>query len=326
MTATTVGIDVGGSSVKAVTRDPTGEILASREMPASFSDGEEIVEAAIRVFQLLSPGDCRAVGVGIPGQVDVDAGSVSLAVNLGVGVAAFDLAARLESRLGLPVVVENDVRAAVIGAGEILTAGGTPPSSLAFVSIGTGISAGVLVGGSLVRGSHGMAGEIGHVVLDVTGPKCPCGQRGCLETLVSGPAISRAWSGETREAAASGLFAAVATGDPEASRIAAVVTGHLTTALIWLAAAYDPELMALGGGVAAAGEPFLDSIRGEVARRGEVSELAARRLSPEQVVLVDPSGLPGARGAASIAHARVFTGAALDRTEKQERKQQGGAV
>ena len=324
---TTVGIDIGGSSVKAVVRSTSGEVIARHETPASFSDGPEVVEAAVAAYHALDAADCLAVGIGIPGQVDGHAGRVSFAVNLGIGVESFDLASHIESRLGLPVRIENDVRAAVLGVQELLANRGLHPGSLALVSIGTGVSAGVLVDGALIRGSRGMAGEIGHVVLDEAGPGCRCGQRGCLEMLVSGPAIARVWPRVPEDVAATSLFAAAAEGDQEAEQIASAIAGHLTTALIWLAAAYDTELMVLGGGVASAGESFIDLIRAEITRRGAASELASRRLAPEQVVLADPFDLPGSRGAALIAAKTTLHEAVSTRRTKQPTsKQQGGAV
>jgi predicted NBD/HSP70 family sugar kinase len=118
---------------------------------------------------------------------------VTMAVNLGVGAHPYPLAAEVGAATGLPVTIENDVRAAALGAHESLRLAGDPPESLAMVSIGTGISAGFVVRGELLHGVHGMAGEIGHVVIDESAALCRCGQRGCLEAVAAGPAIARAW-------------------------------------------------------------------------------------------------------------------------------------
>ena len=102
-----------------------------------------------------------------------------------------------------------------------------------------------------------MAGEIGHVVVDESAALCRCGQRGCLEAVAAGPAIARAWPKGIEGTAATALFAAAAAGDPAAAKVAARIAGYLTTALTWLAAAYDTERIVLAGGVSDAGDNFL---------------------------------------------------------------------
>jgi predicted NBD/HSP70 family sugar kinase len=299
--ASTIGIDIGGSSVEAVTRSEAAEITGRYHASNRLQGGAQVAASAVAAFHALDSSDSVAVGVGIPGHVDPLTGQVRLAVNLGIGTEAFDLASSIAEQVGLPVIVENDVRAAALGAYEMLSLGGNRPDSLAVVSIGTGISAGVVVDGALLRGSHGMAGEIGHVVVDESGPVCRCGQRGCLETVAAGPAIARAWPGGDPDVAATALFAAAASGDPAAQKVAARITGHITTALTWLAAAYDTEAVVLAGGVASVGADFLTVIRRQLIERAAASDLAARRLQPDQVVLADRFDPPGPRGAALIA-------------------------
>ncbi|MGB7860793.1 MAG: ROK family protein [Acidimicrobiia bacterium] len=299
--STTVGIDIGGSSVTAVTRDDSAEIVGRYKSSASLQGGYQVAASAVEAWRSLATDDCVAVGVGVPGRVNPETGQVSLAVNLGIGPEPFDLAGEIESEIGLPVAIENDVKIAALGAHEALTRAGNGVACLVVVSIGTGISAGVVVDGAVLRGASGMAGEIGHIVVDDAGPVCRCGQRGCLEALAAGPAIGKAWPGGPDKAAASALFAALAAGDRAAETVANRIVGHLTTALIWLAAAYDPDLILLAGGVVSAGETLLDVVRSQIEDRGAVSELAARRLRPEQVQLASVGDPPGPRGAALLA-------------------------
>jgi len=299
--ATTIGIDIGGSSVEAVTRDERGRIVDRYHLPERLQGGSHVAASALAAVRALDLTDCVAVGVGVPGQVDQSTGLMRLAVNLGIGAEPFDLVSQVENVIGLPVAIENDVRAAALGAHEMMTLAGTGPNSLALLSIGTGISAGVVVDGILLRGAHGMAGEVGHVVVDESGPICRCGQRGCLEAVAAGPAIGRAWPRGDSDGAATALFAAAAAGDSAAVKVASRITGHITTALIWLAAAYDTEVVVLAGGVASVGEAFLGVVREQIVRRAASSELAARRLRPEQVTLADAVDPPGARGAALLA-------------------------
>jgi predicted NBD/HSP70 family sugar kinase len=119
--------------------------------------------------------------------------------------------------------------------------------------------------------------------------------------MAAGPAIGRAWPRGDSDAAATALFGAAAAGDPAAAKVASRITGHITTALTWLAAAYDTEVVVLAGGVASVGEDFLSVVRSQIAERAATSELAARRLRPEQVVLADRLDPPGPRGAALLA-------------------------
>jgi glucokinase len=298
---TTVGIDIGGSSTSAVAIDPDGRIVGRHQMKAAVEGGRQMVSSAVAAVAALEVGDCVAVGVGVPGQVDPRTGQVAMGVNLGVGAEAYSLADEIEAALGFPVIVENDVHAAAVGAYESLRLSGQSPESLALVSIGTGIGAGVVVQGALLRGARGMAGEIGHVVVDGSGVLCRCGQRGCLEAVAASPAIARAWPRGVNGTAATALFGAASDGDPAAEKVAGRIAGHLTTALIWLAATYDTEVIVLAGGVSGAGDPFLEAVREQVARRGVASELAARRLRPEQVLLARVDDPPGPRGAAVLA-------------------------
>jgi predicted NBD/HSP70 family sugar kinase len=307
--------------------DPAGKILTLKQVRGGGDGGRQMVALAFSAVTALEIDDYDAVGVGVPGQVEPLTGQVRMAVNLGIGTGPIDLGNELSEALGRPVVVENDVRAAAIGAYERLSLDGAAPHTLALVSIGTGIGAGVVVNGELLRGAHGMAGEIGHVVVDESGPVCRCGQRGCLEAVAAGPAIARAWPRGAAGSAATALFAAAAEGDAAAEKVAGRIAGHLTTALIWLSAAHDAELIVLAGGVSSAGQPFLAAVQEQVRRRGEASELAARRLQPAQVALASVDDPPGARGAAVLA-ARLVQPRESPAASKERHttRQEGGTV
>ncbi|HEY6629503.1 MAG TPA: ROK family protein [Acidimicrobiia bacterium] len=302
----TIGVDVGGTSTEGVIVDVQGAVLASSRVTTRTPGAEAVlgsIEAAIERLDWDLPID--GIGVGMPGQVDNTAGTVRLAVNLGIDDAPFPLADRLSTEHGLPVVVENDVRAAAFGVFEKLRQLGDEPGDLALLSLGTGVAAGVVIDGSIHRGATGMAGEIGHVVVDRSGSLCRCGQTGCLETVVSGPAISAAWKAGGEQTPASSLFAAAAAGDQTASALTQEVTSHLATAIHWLFAAYDVDTIVLGGGLAEAGQPLLDAVRYALVRTAGSSNLATRTLDPKRIRLSPPGGPHGARGAALLA-ARTF--------------------
>ena len=166
-----------------------------------------------------------------------------------------------------------------------------------------------------------MAGEIGHVVVDESAALCRCGQRGCLEAVASGPAIARAWPKGLEATAATALFAAASAGDPAAEKVAGRIAGYLTIALTWLAAAYDTERIVIGGGVSDAGDTFLSAIRARISRQAATSDLAARRLRPDQVTLADREDPPGARGAAILAARSLLPHSLLTEREPPARTQ-----
>ena len=297
----TIGVDIGGSSATAVAIDEAGEVVNRYRLNGRIEGGRQVVAAALAAIRSFQLDECVAIGIGVPGLVDSSTGQVMMAVNLGIGPHPYPLANEIGDALDFPVTIENDVRAAALGAHESLRLTGDAPDSLVMVSIGTGISAGVVLRGDLLRGTHGMAGEIGHVVVDDSAALCRCGQRGCLEAVAAGPAIARAWPKGLDGNAATALFAAAAGGDPAAEKVAGRIAGYLTTALTWLAAAYDPERIIIGGGVSDAGDTFLSAIRDRITRQAALSDLAARRLRPEQVTLALRDDPPGPRGAAVLA-------------------------
>jgi glucokinase len=303
------GLDVGGTKTLAVAVDAaTDAVLATVRRPTG-GGGDGLLRSAGAVLAELAgaaglpPTGFAAVGVGVPGLVDRAAGTVRHAVNLGLGDDPVGLADHLARLTGAPVVVENDVNLAAVGAAVALGCQG----DLAYLSVGTGLAAGFVLGGRIRRGAHGAAGEIGHLPVDPDGPPCECGQRGCLEVLASGAAIAARWPSEDGEvAAATALLAAADRGDPAAVAVLDEVAGHLAGAIAVLAQTVDPEVIVLGGGVAEAGAGVLDAVRAALRRRAARSPVLAAIDLADRVALV-PSDIPaGALGAAVLArhHAR----------------------
>ena len=189
------------------------------------------------------------IGIGVCGIVDRDRGAVSHAVNLGIGGDWFPLADRLADRTGATVLIENDVNAATWGA-HVLSG----VDDLAYLSIGTGLAAGFVLSGSLRRGAHGAAAEIGHLPVDPDGPRCSCGQRGCLELSASGSTLAAAWPGDGSVPPAAALFAAAAAGNTGGGRrsVTASPRGSPTRSGS-LGLAVGPAAIIIGGGVANVG-------------------------------------------------------------------------
>jgi glucokinase len=315
------GIDVGGSKIAVLVTDRELSICARATIPTSVDEPEGAVERIGTALEGalaergLDAGDLGAIGVGVPGRVDPTTGTVSLAVNL--GWHDLPLGPRLARRYGIPVRIENDVRAAAAGLHERRVLG--DGADLAYLSIGTGISAGVVLGGRLHRGVRGMAGEIGHVVLVQDGPPCPCGLRGCFETLASGPAVARQAeaaiaAGEVsslsdrRPVSAVDVYQAAAAGDGLALRLAEAAGGHVARAVHELTMAYDVQRVVIGGGVSAAGSTFFDPILRGLDRLRSASELAREALSPDVVHLLPSGSDPGAWGAVILARAGLADG------------------
>lgn len=308
-----VGVDIGGTKTAILVCEPDGTVRARRVAPTAVGAPDRAADAIAALVSAslaeaaANPADVAALGVGVPGRVDRETGHVTLAVNL--DWHDLPLGPRLEARLGIPTTLENDVRAAALGLHRRRLFG--PVESLALVAIGTGISAGVVLDGRLHRGALGLAGEIGHAIIDPQGPRCACGNRGCFEAVAAGPAIvSRTHAGwaarrngpvGTPVAGAEAVFAAAAAGDEVAAEVVESAGRAIARGIHLLALAYDVERIVIGGGVSHAGEPFMAPIRRELDRYRSASPLAAEILLPDLVQLLAPGADAGAWGAVTIA-------------------------
>ena len=291
-----VGLDIGGTKTHGVVLGEDGEILAQvRESTQSGADG--VLATAGRVFDALqhetgAPLSCR-VGVGVPGLVDVERGVLRHAVNLGVNGDDLPLRDLLAERLGVAVVVENDVNAAALAARALAGA-----DDVVYLSVGTGLAAGLVIDGRLRRGEHGAAGEIGHVPVDPAGSECGCGQSGCLETIASGRALAKAWPTKGRPPAAA-LFAAAAAGDPDALAVRDRFCWGVASAIRVLGLTIDPQCIVLGGGVSEIGEPLREQVVRQLRALGEGSPFLASLELADRLTMV-PRHYPVAAVGAAI--------------------------
>jgi glucokinase len=298
-----VGVDVGGTKVAAGFVDSRGSIFGRVRFSTDKSSPKatldcitQAVEAVIS-HDFASRQEIRGVGLGVPGLVDPERGIGIAAVN--IGWENVPVKTEMENRLGLPCFVENDVKAATLG--EARYGAGRGRQNLIFLSIGTGIAAGILLGGKLYHGPHSMAGEIGHAVVDPKGPLCKCGTRGCLEAIASGPAIAVRAKEKLLAAQATSLthpilcqegnlsaetvFKAALGGDELAVETLTEVSEHLAFAIQFLTLAYDPETVILSGGVAQGGDLFLDLIRTPLKHQADDSWVLGKVYHPEFVQL-----------------------------------------
>ncbi len=275
---TCVGLDVGGTNLKGARVSGEGAVLASLHEPTVRDSGEQLLEQLERaVGRLVEPGTPVAVGIGLPAIVDHSARQVRAVPNL-PSLAAFtnrDLEGILGARLGRPVVVENDAKAA--GLAEAWKGGGRGVTSLLYVTLGTGVGGAVIQDGRLWTGKSGYAGEIGHVPVEPEGEPCGCGSRGCLETVAGSFGWMRRADAALRRHPASLLARrtlepativdAARAGDVTALEIVDGTARALGQALGGLLNTLNLERVVIGGGVAAAGEFLLQRIVRETRAR-----------------------------------------------------------
>lgn len=248
-----IGIDVGGTKCHGVLVDAVGSVIAEARVPTPPAMG--IVDTLCGLVGDLTRGDAAVtgVGVGLPGLITRD-GVVRASPNLR-GARDTPVGPGLRSRLGVAVHVENDATMAAYGEWTAGAARGARDAVM--VTLGTGIGGGIVMGGVLQRGSHGFAGEIGHMIVDRDGIECPCGLRGCWERYASGSALAAA------AGAASGedIVEAARNGDAVARRHLAEFAGWVALGLANLTNLCDPEVIVLGGGVMDAHDVLFDDVR-----------------------------------------------------------------
>ena len=267
-----VAVDLGGTNIRAAfypNSEPPATSSASRRTHAA--DGAQAVLDHINeaIEALKIPAEVLpslAIAIGAPGPLDQERGVVLHAPNL-PGWEDVRLGEILRERWGCQVFVENDANLAVLG--EWRFGGGRGAHHIIMLTLGTGIGGGIMVDDRLVRGALGLVGELGHIPIQLDGPRCSCGQLGHLEAFASGPAIARqvrdqgglAHPASTGEATAEEVAAAARAGDPVALSVLQTAAHALGTALAGLVHTFNPERIILGGGVARAGGPFLEDVK-----------------------------------------------------------------
>lgn len=294
-----VGLDIGGTKVMGVLLDPDDRVVGSVRLPTVHGvDG--VVTTVLTAVRILAdaaglvPAQLAGLGIGVPGLVDPIGGTVEHAVNLGLPGEPTPLARLLSEALdGLCVTCENDLNVAALGAAHTVGKG----RDLAFLALGTGLGAGIVLDGRVRRGAFGAAGEIGHLTFEPDGHLCACGQRGCLEVYGSGGSIDARWPSDSVTPAPVALFAAARAGDVRAVALWDSVMSAVATAVRVLVLTTDVPLVVLGGGVAALGEPLLEGVVGVLDAQAAGSDFLRSIRIPERVVLT-PAGIPvGAVGA-----------------------------
>ncbi len=275
--ALTIGVDVGGTKVLGGVVDAGGQVLAQARRATPADDTAKTLRMIAEVIiELAQAYPVKAVGIGAAGWIDAGRSTVQFAPNL--AWRNEPLRDDIASQVDIPVIVENDANAAAWAEFEF-GAGSDANDSMVLFTVGTGIGGGIILGGELVRGAHGIAGELGHTVSVPDGHPCGCGRLGCLEQYASGKALVRfAQQAATHQPASAPVLLDLAGGD------ATAITGVMVTAAAregdhaalsafdqigyWLGSAMadavqilDPQVIVIGGGVSEAGKLLLDPVR-----------------------------------------------------------------
>ena len=342
-TAVTLGIDVGGTKMLGVAVDAAGTVLAESRRASShpglgppggaaaaetlLSDLAELSDELRRSLEVAGHPPALSMGVGVPGLVD-DAGRLRFAPNLPAG-DDMDVTGLLGARVGLRVVADNDATCAAVAEWVVGSAAGSHDALM--VTFGTGIGGGLVCDDRVMRGANGFAGEIGHMVVDPSGPRCPCGKRGCWERFASGSGLARL----AQEAAHAGrlpsavrragdnpdavrgeqVTAAAQSGDPESMAVLAELGWWVAVGLSNLALVLDPEIIVVGGGLTRALSMVLPDVQSNF---HEMLEGADRR----PVIPIVPAALgeeAGAVGAALVAREDDRYGAGANHRRRARR-------
>ncbi len=287
-----IGVDLGGTKILAGVVDRESRVLRRVEHPTPVSSQAELLSRLDAVVEeLLSDDGVAALGFGIPSTVDQVRGRAVFSTNL--PLADLDFRDRMQERFGLPVGIDNDANAATIA--EWVVGAGRGTRHMVMLTLGTGIGGGLILDGRPYRGSVGAAAELGHIVIQHDGPPCQgvCTGRGHLEVLASGTAagkVARELLGP--EANAYDLVRKAQDGDVAAVEALAEIGRKLGSGIGSLVNIFNPELVVIGGGFAAAGDLVLDPAR-EVMRR-EALEPARDLVRIVHAELGPEAGLVGA--------------------------------
>jgi len=312
-----IGIDIGGTKVAGGVVDAEGKVShrARRDTPSRSKSPAvvegTIVEVVTELLQLAGPESVAAVGIGAAGFVAADRATVVFAPHL--SWRHEPLRDALQKRVAVPIFVDNDANAAAWAEWKFGAARGE--SHVMMVTLGTGIGGGILIDGQVQRGRFGIAGEFGHMQVVPGGHRCECGNRGCWEQYASGNALVReahslfsanspiasdlldSVEGSVDNLTGTLITQAARDGDPTARELLAEIGHWLGIGIANLAAAFDPGMFVIGGGVSAAGDLLLDSARETFKRH-----LTGRGYRPEaRIVAAQLGNDAGLIGAADLA-------------------------
>ncbi|MCB5189789.1 ROK family protein [Methylobacillus arboreus] len=260
MTALSIGVDIGGTNLRVGVVSGQ-KVIDEQRFPADFSAickqhapaiaWQEILRITLSALQraLLAHPEVTGIGIGFPGFINPETGRVMQSPNL-PGLRDVDLAADLAKLTGLPVKLENDASVAAFGEYILLE---SPPRSMIYIGLGTGVGGGLIHAGQPYPGDHGVAMEVGHLIVEPGGRMCGCGNHGCLEQYAAAPGVVANYTEATgTRITAHEIAARAATGEAAALDAYAIAGRYLGQVIAHLAKALDPQLVLVGGGMSKA--------------------------------------------------------------------------
>ncbi len=284
-TAVYASVDLGGTNIKAALGTADGSMLSAESRPTLSHEGpQRVLGRVVELIESLCRNEhCRieAMGMAVPGLIDFKGGRTLFLPNFpgkwrGVAIRDF-----LSPRIGCPVYLLNDVRTATLG--ELCFGHGRTAETMVFFAVGTGIGGGVVINGKLHLGPLGAAGELGHHIILPDGPRCGCGNRGCLEALASGPAIvaegvrlmqigmapklHEMVGGEASRVTTKVMAEAAQAGDEAVAEAIERAAAYLGIAAVNVVVTLHPDLIVLGGGVAQMGELLREPVERTIRTR-----------------------------------------------------------
>lgn len=305
-----VGVDLGGTKISAALSNLNGEVISQTTVPTNANEGEipvlnRIIESVDKVIKdgCVEYKDIQAIGIGSPGPLDAEKGIIIYTPNL--PFKNFNLVDPLKNKFGVPVFLDNDANVAAIG--EYMFGAGRGAKDVVFFTVSTGVGGGAVLNGKIYRGHTSNALEIGHMTVAPDGPRCNCGNIGCVEATSSGTAIAKRGQEALNSKVETSLrkydkvtsyevFVEAAAGDPICKDIIDNALNYLGIAIANAVSIFDPEVIIVGGGVSKAGDIVFDTIRKVVNKR-------CFKSMAESVKIV-PAGLgtdAGVIGAVSLA-------------------------
>jgi predicted NBD/HSP70 family sugar kinase len=267
---TAVGVDFGHSHLRVAIADLSSRVLAERlrahdvdrDAGAGLDAAAELIDEVLEESGI-SRDRVLAVGMGLPGPVDRHTGTVGSSVIL-PGWAGLRPASELEQRIGLPIKVDNDANLGALG--ELSSGAAVGAQDLVYVKIASGIGSALVLGGRVHHGASGIAGELGHVIVDPQGHVCRCGNRGCLETLAAGPALLDLLRHSHGDLDTAGLLDLVADGDVGSRRVITDAGRSVGRVLADVVNLVNPELIVIGGELGVAGDALIEGVTESIRR------------------------------------------------------------
>lgn len=289
-----VGIDLGGTKISCALADLEGQVISQNTVPTNAQEGEiPVLNRIIQCVQtVLSNGDItidkvRAIGIGSPGPLDAKTGVIITTPNL--PFKNFNLVSPLKEKFGVPVYLDNDANVAAIGEFMFGAAKGT--ENMVYFTVSTGVGGGAVLNGKVYRGNTSNALEIGHMTVLPNGPRCNCGNIGCLEAVSSGTAIGKRGKEAVESKVETSLrqyenvtsyevFKEAKAGDKVAQDIVDSCLNYLGIGVANAIAIFDPEMVIIGGGVSKVGSVVFDKVQEVVNKRCFKSMADACKILP----------------------------------------------